>query len=216
MIYQARPVLLLMMLFLSTGCLGPVRELYPEEERQRPNSVYVISQGWHVGIAFKSRFLRKKLPEHSRIPDTDFLMVGWGDNKYYPADRAGIGLFLRAAFWPTGSVIHLVGFDEIADEHFIKGEVVRVRVSQQGMEEMTDHIADRFRTADQGTLFYAADGLYPQSAFFEAKGRYYFPKTSNKWSARVLRESGFPITPFYALTSGNVIRQARKSGEVLQ
>lgn len=216
MLRQVRPVLLLMLLFLATGCLSPVRELYPEEKRERPNSVYVISQGWHVGIAFESKFLREKLPEHSEIPDTDFLMVGWGDNKYYPAERPGIGLFLRAAFWPTGSVIHLVGFDEVPDSYFISGDIVKVQLSRQGMEEMTDHIVNSFRTTDEGTLVYAADGLYPQSTFFEAKERYYFPKTSNKWSARILRESGFPITPFYAFTSGNVIRQARKSGQVLQ
>lgn len=204
-----------MLLFLITGCLSSVNELYPEKERERPLAVYVVSQGWHAGIVFKGEFLRKKLPEHRHIPGNDFLMVGWDDNKYYPADRGSIGLFLRAAFLPTGSVIHLVGFDEAPHEYFISSNIVKVQLSRQGMEKMTDHIVDHFRTEDEN-LLYAADGLYPQSSFFEAKGRYFFPRTSNKWSARVLRESGFPITPFYAFTSGNVINQARKSGEVLQ
>jgi hypothetical protein len=62
----------------------------------------------------------------------------------------------------------------------------------------------------------AADGLYPNSTFFEANGRYYFPNTSNKWTARALRETGYPISTFYTVTSGNVVKQASEHGVVIQ
>jgi hypothetical protein len=84
------------------------------------------------------------------------------------------------------------------------------------MEAMSHFVSEQFKYDDGGDLKFAADGLYPTSNFFEAKGFYFFPKTSNKWAAKVLRKSGFPITPFYAMTSGNVIKQARKSGKVIQ
>jgi uncharacterized protein (TIGR02117 family) len=198
------------------GCLGPVKKLYPENENQRPIPAYVVSLGWHVGIALDSEYLVEKLPEHKRLPDTEHLLVGWGDNKYYPAERAGVGLFLRAAFLPTQSVIHVVGFDEEAENYFGESDVVKVQLSKQGMEAMSHFVSEQFKYDDGGDLKFAADGLYPTSNFFEAKGFYFFPKTSNKWAAKVLRKSGFPITPFYAMTSGNVIKQARKSGKVIQ
>lgn len=207
---------LLVFLLLTTGCLGPVRELYPGEQEQRPVPVYVVNHGWHVGVVFRGERLREKLPEHDRLPQNEFLMVGWGDNKYYPSERVRVDLFLRAAFWPTGSVLHLVGFDAPVDAYFRQSEIVRLQLSEEGVEKMTGYIADRFQKGDSDEIIFAADGLYPQSAFFEAEGTYFFPRTSNKWTARVLRESGLPVTPFYAITSGNVMKQARKSGEVIQ
>ena len=210
------PRYLLIILPLLTGCLSPVKELYPENEKERPIPAYVVSLGWHVGIAFDGEYLREKLPEHQQMPDTEYLLVGWGDNKYYPAERAGVGLFLRAAFLPTRSVIHLVGFDKEVEAYFGESDIVRVQLSKKSIQEMTGYIADRFRTDNDKQIILAAEGLYPNSSFFEAKGLYFFPKTSNKWAARVLRKSGFPITPFYAMTSGNVIKQARKSGTVIR
>lgn len=206
---------MIILIFIG-GCLGPVRDLYPEEKEKRPVSIYVVQPGWHVGIAFKGVHLRNKLPDHEKLPKTDFLMVGWGDNKYYPADRAGVGLFLRAAFLPTGSVIHVTGFSQSPDSYFTESGIVRLQVSEKGMKAMTDYIANRFSYDAEDNLQFAEDGLYPKSAFFKAKGIYFFPKTSNKWAARVLRESGFPITPFYAITAGNVMHQSAKTGELVQ
>lgn len=206
----------LLIFILTTGCLGPVRDLYPKQKQQRPVPVYVVSHGWHVGLAFESNYLKRKLPEHKELPEGKFLLVSWGDNKYFPSERARIDLFLRAAFLPTGSVIHLVGTDKTVDNYFQNSDIIRVQISKKGMEKVTDYLADRFEYDAKGELKFSADGLYRNSAFFKAKGLYFFPKTSNKWTARLLRKSGFPITPFYAITSGNVIRQARKSGEVIQ
>ena len=200
----------LVVLLFTSGCLRPVRDLYPEQKEDRPISVYIISHGWHVEVAFKGTFLKKKIPDHEKLPEGDYLMVGWGDRKYYTADRAGVGLFLRAAFLPTRSVIHVAGLREAPDLHFSDSDIVEVRVSKAGLESMTDYMANQFSYGTSGRLKFAEDGHYENSAFFEAKGLYFFPKTSNKWVARVLRESGFPITPFYAITSGNVMHHAGK------
>ena len=84
------------------------------------------------------------------------------------------------------------------------------------MEAMSDYLAARFQRNGKGDLVFAAQGLYRGSVFFESKGLYFFPKTSNRWAARVLRKSGFPVTPFYAFTSGNVLQQAAQSGRVIR
>lgn len=215
--YFSIPSVMPVILLLSiTGCLGPVKKLYPENEQQRAVSVYVISHGWHIGLAFEREYLREKLPKHEKLPKGKFWVVSWGDNKYFPSENVRIDLFLRAAFLPTGSVIHLVGVDGVVDSYFQNNDIVRVQISEEGMEEISDYLSDQFEYNGEGKLQFSADGLYANSAFFEAKGRYFFPRTSNKWTARLLRKSGFPITPFYAITSGNVIHQARKSGEVIQ
>ncbi|HKL15181.1 MAG TPA: DUF2459 domain-containing protein [Balneolaceae bacterium] len=205
---------ILLLLFLLS-CAGPVQKLYPDDESKRPIPVYIISHGWHVGIAVESAYIRSHLPGHERIPQTHFLKFGWGDRRYYPNSTAGFGLMLRAAFIPTRSVLHVVGIDRPVDQYFPSSTVVKVMVSEEGAGEMGRFIADQFERTN-GTIRVAADGLYPNSTFFEAKDRYYFPRTSNNWTARALRETGYPISPFYAITSGNVIKQASENGEMIQ
>lgn len=208
--------LFLYLALFSAGCLGPVQKLYPENEQRRSIHGYVVSHGWHTSLAFKAEHLRDKLPKHPQLPNSDYWAFSWGDNKYFPSERARLDLFLRAAFLPTGSVIHLVGFDQNIDRFFKNSDIVRIQISKKGMGKISDCLEEQFTLDSDGNLKFTADGLYTNSAFFEANGLYFFPKTSNKWTARLLRKSGFPITPFYAITSGNVIYQARKEGKIIQ
>lgn len=204
----------ILILFVA-ACAGPVPSLYPDDEDERPIPVYIVSHGWHVGIAVESEYIKPQLPDHERMPDASLYMFGWGDKRYYTNSEAGFWLMLRAAFIPTGSVLHVVGIDRPVDRYFPSSTIVKVLVSEQGADKLADYISDQFKRVD-GKAIVASDGLYTNSIFFEANERYYFPKTSNKWTARALRETGYPITPFYAITSGNVIRQAKKHGQPIQ
>lgn len=201
---------------LASGCLGPVTELYPEEEELRPVEVYVISHGWHVGIAIESAAIREHLPEHEKMPGGRYLKFGWGDNRYYPADDPGFGLLLRAALLPTRSVLHVVGIDMPVENYFQASSIIRIQVSRKGAENFAEFIVNRFRRDSDGRVMFETNGLYRNSSFFKAKGYYFIPKTSNTWTARALRKTGYPITPFFAITSGNVIHQASKDGVILR
>lgn len=211
-----RHALYIMLVILFSGCLGPVKEIYPEEKELRPVEVYVISHGWHVGIAVETSAVQQYLPVHEKWPAGRYMMFGWGDNRYYPADDPGTGLLLRAALLPTRSVIHVVGIDRPVEDYFPVSTVIRIMVSKKGAEGLAEFITGRFRLDQNGAIIEAADGLYRNSIFYEATGYYFIPKTSNTWTARALRKTGYPITPFYAVTSGNVVRQASKNGEVIQ
>lgn len=207
---------LFLFLLVITGCLGPVRELYPENEDERPIPIYLISHGWHVGIAIESIYLDDELPDHPKKPTAEYLMFGWGDGKYYTDPDPGFGLLVRAAFWPTRSVIHVVGIDIPLDRYFSGSDIIKVQISKQGADEFAKFVSDRFRRDDDENVLFYDEGLYNNSSFFEATGLYYLPKTSNTWTARALRSTGYPITPIYSLTSGNVIQQARKDGEIIR
>jgi uncharacterized protein (TIGR02117 family) len=208
--------LLFIIFSITIGCLGPVQELYPDDEAERPVPVYVVSHGWHVGIAIEQDYIKHLLPDHPDMPEARTLKFGWGDNRYYTDSDAGFGLMMRAALLPTRSVIHVVGMDIPIENYFGASSIVRVQVTEEGAEELGKFIADRFRPDRDGNVQLASEGLYGNSKFFKANGLYYVPKTSNTWTARALRRTGFPITPFYAVTSGNVIQQARKNGELIR
>lgn len=206
----------LLFLVWLAGCLGPVQHLYPEDEELRPVPVYIISHGWHVGIAIEREHIESFLPQHEMMPQAAIYKFGWGDGRYYPDSEAGFGLMMRAAILPTRSVIHVVGIDMPVEHYFTASTVVKVRVTEEGAQRMAEFIGDRFLLDREGNPQFAAVGLYRNSTFFKARGRYFIPKTSNTWTSRALRRTGYPITPIFAITSGNVIQQARKDGTVLR
>ncbi len=195
------------------GCLGPVAELYPEDVDERPVSVYVVHVGWHAGLVVETEHLSDAFPEHEHMPDAEFLKIGWGDDKYYPDPDPPFWVLLRAIFWPSRSVLHVVGMDVPVADYFPGANVVTLHVSGEGMDELTDFVAHYFRRDDDGKPIYHTYGRYGNSAFFKARGRYYIPKTSNVWTARALRSAGVPVTPVYAVTAGNVIRQAGRAAD---
>lgn len=202
-------------LLVLTGCLKPVQDIYPPDENLREVPLYVISHGWHVGIAMHSNYFKNRLPGHPRLPDGEIYMIGWGDNRYYPDREAGVWLALRAALLPTGSVLHVVGISRPVDRYFAASTIVKIHITEEGANRIASHIAGQF-SLEEDQIRFVAEGLYSESAFFEANGFYYFPKTSNKWTAQAVRKTGFPITPFYAVTSGNVVRQVKKDGVVIR
>ncbi len=209
-------ITLIFLVVIIAGCMGPVKDLYPEDIEERPVEMFLISHGWHVSIAVETDYIREFMPEHPEMPDALYLKFGWGDGRYYPDPDPGFRTLLTAALLPTRSVIQVVGVDIPLHRYFSASTIVKVNVSEEGVEKFAEFVADRFRKDENGEIKKAAEGIYANSAFFDATGRYYLPKTSNVWTARALRQTGFPITTLYTLTSGNVIRQARKEGEVIQ
>lgn len=206
----------LLFLIVISSCNRPVSEIYPENELKRTIEVYLISHGWHTGIAIGSEHLDEHLPDHPRIPGAKYLMFGWGDGKYYPHPDPGTGLLLRAALLPTKSILHVVGIDVPVERYFPSSRIVRIRVHDAGAQKLAEFLANNFEVDENGQPIFAADGLYQNSAFFNAEPYYFFPRTSNRWVAQALRRTGYPITPFFALTAENVMKQASEYGEVIQ
>lgn len=211
-----RTQLLLPLLLIFTGCLSPVQDLYPQNEEDRPVPVFIVSHGWHAGIAIEAEYIRHLLPDHPEMPEARILKFGWGDQRYYTESDAGFGLMLRAALLPTRSVLHVVATDLPIERYFGASRVIRIQITHEGAEQLGLFISNRFRKDENGNIKVAAEGLYSNSQFFEANGLYYLPKTSNTWTARALRQTGYPITPFYSFTSGNVIKQSLKEGRSIQ
>lgn len=201
---------------LFWSCNKPMEELFPENKAQRTIPVYVTKLGWHTAIVIERVHLEDYLPTHPRMPHSNYLMIGWGDGKYYPHPDPGTGLLLRAALWPTESVLHVVGIDIPVENYFSSSRIVRIMIHQEGADKLAEFIASYFEVDELGIPVFAAEGLYRNSAFFEAKSAYFFPRTSNRWVAQALRRTGYPITPFYALTADNVMKQASEYGEVIR
>jgi uncharacterized protein (TIGR02117 family) len=210
------PLLLIIICLIFAGCLNPVRDLYPDNPDLRNVPVYVVSHGWHAGFAIESEFILDQIPEHSELPDTKFLKFGWGDARYYSNPDAGFWIMMRAALLPTKSAIHVVGFDIPVELYFSGSKVVEIKITEDGAAELGKFIDQAIKKDKNGNPIYYSEGLYRNSVFLEAEKSYIFPRTSNKWTAKAIRKTGYPISPFYAFTSGNVIKQASEDGILIQ
>ncbi|PKD43639.1 DUF2459 domain-containing protein [Rhodohalobacter barkolensis] len=209
-------LLLLLAVVIFSGCLKSTHDLYPEDPDLRSIPVYIVSHGWHAGIAIESEYIVNQIPDHPDMPDTNYLKFGWGDARYYSDLEAGFWLMMRAALLPTKSAVHIVGFDSPVEHYFSGSKVVKIKITEEGASELGKFVRESIKVDDNDQPIFYGEGLYRNSLFFESDRTYILPRTSNKWTAKALRKTGYPISPFYAFTSDNVIQQASKEGTVIQ
>jgi uncharacterized protein (TIGR02117 family) len=208
---RLRHIVVLVIALASPGCAAPVKGLYPAPAIGPAKTVYVVSHGWHTGLVVERDAVPVNLwPEKDDFPAAQFLEVGWGDEGFYRARKITAGITLRAIFLPTPGVLHVVGFRGPVDEYFPASEVLPVELSEEGFRELCRFIDGTYERDDAGEAIRLGPGIYGKSAFYRSKGKYYFPKTCNVWTARAIRKAGVPIRPAGSITAGGVIRQARR------
>lgn len=198
------------------GCLGPVRTLYPPAAHEPVKLLWLVSHGWHVGLAMRRADVSTAMwPESAAIGGARYLEVGWGDGDFYPSASGGSGLALKAAFFSASSVLHVTGFDRPVTEVYAGAPVVEISLTARGFDALTRFIHEAYARNDDGEIIRVAPALYGRGAFYRAVGRYHALANSNTWTARALRAAGCPVTPIWALTAGNVLWQARRFGLVV-
>ncbi len=218
---------ILFLLCAFSGCLSANKALYPpvrqtasEQSIQTVStfsaptsplsSVYVVSNGWHAGLILKRDDVDLAIwPELAEIPSTEFVEIGWGNEGFYMAKEITPGLVLGALV-PSPSVLHVAGFTGDIERIFRGAELVRIELSKQGLDEMCRFIHVTYVHDNAGQTVRLGPGLYGESEFYRAHGKYYFPNTCNVWTANALRAAGCPITPAYASTAQNLVFQAKQ------
>ena len=203
---QAIPVLIL--LFLA--CATPMVEQPFPERVEKARTIFVVDYGWHAAIVTKkSDVSERALPEIRDFAQADYLEFGWGDWDYYQAPDPGLGLALKAAFWPTASVVRVAGFMGPVKNYFSGGNVVEITVTDEAFQRLIEFISGTFARPDPGAPAEARPGLEPNSRFYPAKGTFHLLRTCNTWVAEALGTAGLPISSAFVVTTGSLMRQVR-------
>ncbi len=221
-------LLLLLVPICLAGCVSANKDLYPPAdcrgtvlfvascltwprlELEPTSDVYVVSNGWHAGLILnRSDVEADAWPELSDIPATEYVEVGWGNEGFYMAKHITPTLILGALV-PSDSVLHVAGFSGDIESIFRGADLVRVEISKPGLAEMCRFIHATYLHDAGNQPVRLGPGLYGQSEFYRAHGKYYFPNTCNVWTANALRSAGCPITPAYASTAQNLVFQAKR------
>ena len=182
-------------------------------DTSRPLRAYVVSHGWHTGLIVPAMALNAQIPELAARFGTAiaFYEIGWGDKGFYQAKDITTGLTLRALFWSPGTVVHVSAVPVSPLESFPESEVVPLCVSQSQGDALNRFLSRSFSRDETGRLVPLSKGIYGDSQFYAAAGRYSVANTCNKWTAKGLVSAGFDLDPAFELTAGSVLNALRGS-----
>ncbi|MGB0743843.1 MAG: TIGR02117 family protein [Opitutales bacterium] len=200
------------LLFLS-GCATNPKALRPVDisRRKVPTEIQIVNHGKHTGVIIEAGRLNQRLPElRARFGNPRFYEIGWGDAGFYRANKITAKLALRAVFWPTPTVIHVVSFNEEPRLHFEHSEVVTVEIHEENYEILLDFIKSSFAEDASGEIIAEGKGIYGNSEFYLGTGKYYLFNTCNKWTAKALFSAGLEVDTVTPISANCVMSQIRE------
>lgn len=189
---------------------APVASSSLTDGGEAARTVYVVSNGWHTSIALAREDLPPgRVPEAADFPEAPFLEFSWGDREYYPTPQPSFAMALDAAMLPSPAVMHLVGLHGPPQQSFLKAEVLAVALSAAQLDRITAAIAADFDRPASGRAAVIAPGLYANSRFYPAHGRFHLFNTCNSWTARMLALAGLPLSGSPVIRAGDLMSRLR-------
>ncbi|UCB55987.1 MAG: DUF2459 domain-containing protein [Thiotrichales bacterium] len=202
---------------LLSACASVPGEFSPPGPGEPSRTIYLVSQDWHAGIVIKRTDIPPGTwPQHNDFPEAEYLEVGWGDRDYYMTPSPHIGITIKAGLFPTASVLHIVGFSGSVTRYFPASEVIQIDLSEAGFQQLCRYIENSYALDEAGRSRPLGSSLYGSGQFYLSYENYHAFNTCNVWTARGLREAGFPLTPSANLTIDTLMMNAAKYGAVIQ
>lgn len=178
-------------------------------------AVYVVDHGKHAGLVIRLSDIPPELiPEKADFPGADYLEVGWGEADYYVATEPGLWLTLKAALWPTPSVLHVVGVHGSPADFFAGLKMVRIDLDRRSLERLIRYVHTAFARDRARRARPLRPGLYGESWFYPARGKFHLFHTCNDWIAEGLRQAGLRMGAINPFTSSQLIANVRRLGGI--
>ena len=192
--------------WLLCGCAIPLVAELPEAPATE--SIFLVSQGWHTGIAVRRADIPDPLlPEKRDFPGARYLEVGWGERDFYMAGAPGPWLAFKALFFVNRSVLHVASVPGDLALLFPRSEIVEIRLSRPALESLLRYVHDAVQRAGPGAAAPLGQGLYGDSRFYAGRETFHLLRNCNVWTAGALRAAGLPVRD--ALTVEGILAQVR-------
>ncbi len=176
--------------------------------------LWIVSNGFHTSLAIRGR----DFPDAPQIPQAtaaDELVIGWGATHFYAGNADPVTLF-QAAFGLDTSALHVVPVRGTLMARFAHSDIIEFDLPAARYREIVRAIDETFARDRKGAPVVIGAGYTPESRFYLARGRFYFPMMCNMWVARKLQQGGIHLSPASVVTADTLIHRASKIGRVLQ
>jgi uncharacterized protein (TIGR02117 family) len=215
-------VLCLLAFAVLAGCTSEPHAIAfsPVANEPRPHRLFAVSHGWHVGFVLPAAPLVARIPAlKQRFGNASHFEIGWGDKGFYQSEEITARLILQAMLSSTGAVMHVVSLPPSADapfDTFRGSEVVEFCASERELVALSAFVQHSFSKDAADQLVPMKPGIYGNSQFYEAAGRFHLFNTCNKWVAKGLASMGLSVEPTLALSATNVLTQLKSSGRAVR
>jgi len=175
-------------------------------EKNKKVIIYITNHGWHTGIVIPAdeNYTKKRLDFlYDRFQNPKFFELGWGDKGFYQSNEITTKLTLKAMFWASDTVMHIVAFDENPKFYFAQSEIIKLELELKNYLPLLEFIKNSFYF--ENGVKKLKTGLYGDSQFYEAVGKYHLFNTCNVWTAKALKSANFKIYPNTKLTASSII-----------
>ncbi|VDZ81677.1 membrane protein [Salmonella bongori] len=132
--------------------------------------------------------------------------IGWGDKGFYQSQEITTALTLQAMFWSSGAVMHIVAFSGKPERYFAGSEIMSLSLDTNQRSSLMRYLGRSFARDEEGNLIPLKQGIYGDSQFYAANGRYGILNTCNTWTAKGLESAGLTIHSSLKLTAGSVMK----------
>ncbi|WP_116807178.1 DUF2459 domain-containing protein [Steroidobacter cummioxidans] len=197
---------------MLSGCAANEACYEPATPGDSLHTVYVVKRAWHTGVAVAAAdWPNRDWSVLADFPHTRYLEFGWGDARFYQSqaeEQTGWSA-LRAALFSTASVVHVIGFDQPTPDALLADEIIEVRLSAQGLRNLTASIEAEFKDAAPRSIGVPLRGTPEPNKFYYAKRRFFFPRMCNWWTAQRLHDGGCPIAAWTVVSPNRVVREAK-------
>jgi uncharacterized protein (TIGR02117 family) len=195
----------LLCLALLGGCAAVPRDAAIPDGNGR---IYVVSRGWHTDIGLAVDAVSGPLASlEDGLPGIRFMVFGFGERAFYMAHDEN-SFTMLGALLPSKSAILLTALRAPPEVAFADYEVAALRLPQSGVDRIADAIWQSLEKQN-GSALRLADGPYVGSVFYAGGETYDAFDTCNTWTARLLRDAGFPVQT-HVLFADQVMRQAQQ------
>jgi uncharacterized protein (TIGR02117 family) len=212
---STRLALWIVMLLLGGACASVPPVADPAPPSTPDHTIYLVHNGWHSGIVVQAADLPPAvLPERADFPNARYLELGWGDRDFYQAHRMGVWMSLKAAFLPTASVLHIVGFNDSVTRFFPGSTLFEFRLSPSALERLSHYLHESLDRDGATRVPALGPGLYSISRFYPARGHFHMFNTCHAWTARAMQTAGYPFSP--TPSASTLFTEAKRWGRLLQ
>lgn len=202
---------LIIALCCTVSCVNQRKISNYAEKEAKNTTIHVSKRSWHTNIIVPVDSVDSLLPELKEdFSDSEYFEISWGDEKYFMADEGTFGLALRAALFPTSSVLRVFGLKRPGVEYGNDDNFVSLKITQNDLVNMVNYIEDSFEKDNNGEFINVTDYKNGRMHFYLSSLTYWGHTTCNVWTARALEKAGIPVRPFYAVSATNLMKQLKK------
>ncbi len=202
--------LLLCLLWLCSACAGPGTPSPAPVPGEPHASIYIVNEGKHAGLILRKADIPAGfIPESSDFPEADYLELGWGDWDYYQSGDPGLWLTLKAAFWPTASVLHVAGIEGDIAGRYAGYEWIRLDLAPRPFAGLAGYVDRSFARNGSPRASPVGPEHHEDGRFYPANAKFHIFHTCNGWLAGALAAAGYPMGWFEPVTAEQLMTKIR-------